>query len=85
MIYSESFYVGRNNPKFPTARNGYLSALKELPDQEESKSLPQPEWSERQWDKVRQLEAEIVGWRKVILPQKEVVKDDCTNSSLTCC
>jgi len=25
--------------------------------------LPQPEWTEKQWDKVQQLQSEVVGWR----------------------
>ncbi len=29
----------------------------------EVKPLPQPEWEVRQWDKVQQLQSEIIGWR----------------------
>ena len=36
MSYNQPFYVGVNNPRFPTARNGWLPAL-------ESKETVEPE------------------------------------------
>lgn len=55
--YDQPFYVGRNNPRFPTARNGYLLALE--PRQENEVHFVDTQWSNRQWDTINQLRGEL--------------------------
>lgn len=40
--------------------HGFDPGDNELPEE----SVIQPEWTNRQWDKVQQLESEVVGWRE---------------------
>ena len=59
MNYNQPFFTGHNNPRFPTARNGYLPAL-------ETKDIPleadkvEPQWSKKQWGMVQQLKAQVL-------------------------
>jgi len=51
--YDQPFYVGLNNPRFPTARNGYLPALESKEEVEEEQ--PEERWISKQWDVINQL------------------------------
>ena len=61
--YSEPFFVGRNNPRFPYARCGYLPALEaselEL-ERQVAYQFPELEWNQRQWDIVKQLQDTVI-------------------------
>ena len=74
MKYDQPFYVG-NNPRFPTARDGWLPAL-ELPDkpQKETKDV-EPEWDRRQWDIIRQLRADQINLRKTLYNTLKEIKE----------
>ena len=73
MKYDQPFYVG-NNPRFPTARDGWLPAL-ELPDkpQKETKDV-ESEWDRRQWDIIRQLRADQINLRKTLYNTLKEIK-----------
>ena len=51
--YSQPFYVGLNNPRFPYARNGYLPPLL-LPEQETGPA-PDQQWFEHRHEKIESL------------------------------
>ncbi len=51
--YDQPFFVGLNNPRFPTARNGYLPALE--PKEEEVEVEKEEPWVSKQWDVINQL------------------------------
>ena len=74
MKYDQPFYIGINNPRFPTARDGWLPAL-ELPDKppEEKKDV-EPEWDRRQWDIIRQLRADQINLRKTLYNTLKEIK-----------
>ena len=73
MKYDQPFYVG-NNPRFPTARDGWLPAL-ELSDKpkEETKDV-EPEWDRRQWDIIKQLRADQINLRKTLYNTLKEIK-----------
>jgi len=73
MKYDQPFYVG-NNPRFPTARDGWLPAL-ELPDkpQKETKDV-EPEWDRRQWYIIKQLRADQINLRKTLYNTLKEIK-----------
>ena len=73
MKYDQPFYVG-NNPRFPTARDGWLPAL-ELPDkpQKEKKDV-EPEWTRRQWYIIKQLRADQINLRKTLYNTLKEIK-----------
>ena len=73
MKYDQPFYVG-NNPRFPTARDGWLPAL-ELPDKppKEKKDV-ESEWDRRQWDIIRQLRADQINLRKTLYNTLKEIK-----------
>jgi len=74
MKYDQPFYVG-NNPRFPTARDGWLPAL-ELPDkpQKETKDV-EPEWDRRQWGIITQLRANQINLRKTLYNTLKEIKE----------
>jgi len=73
MKCDQPFYVG-NNPRFPTARDGWLPAL-ELPDkpQKETKDV-EPEWDRRQWYIIKQLRADQINLRKTLYNTLKEIK-----------
>jgi len=74
MKYDQPFYVG-NNPRFPTARDGWLPAL-ELPDKppKETKDV-EPEWDRRQWYIIKQLRADQINLRKTLYNTLKEIKE----------
>ena len=74
MRYDQPFYVG-NNPRFPTARDGWLPAL-ELPDKppKETKDV-EPEWDRRQWYIIKQLRADQINLRKTLYNTLKEIKE----------
>ncbi len=59
MGYDQPFWVGLNNPRFPTARNGYLPALEPKEVSLDTDKV-EPEWNRRQWGTVQQLKAQVL-------------------------
>ena len=57
--FNQPFYVGLNNPRFPTARSGYLPALEPKEVSLDADKV-EPEWSKRQWGIVQQLKAQVL-------------------------
>ena len=74
MKYDQPFYVG-NNPRFPTARDGWLPAL-ELPDKpkKETKDV-EPEWDRKQWYIIKQLRADQINLRKTLYNTLKEIKE----------
>ena len=61
--YSQGFWVGHNNPRFPHARLGYLPPLeREEPPDTIIQDLEwlDMEWSKKQWDAVKQLKSLVL-------------------------
>ena len=56
--YTQPFFVGHNNPRFPNAVNGYLPAL-ETRDTREITQSTETQWERDQWDTVKQLRAMV--------------------------
>ena len=74
MKYDQPFYVG-NNPRFPTARDGWLPAL-ELPDKpKKEKKDVEPEWDRRQWYIIKQLRADQINLRKTLYNTLKEIKE----------
>ena len=63
--YTEPFYVGRQNPRFPTAHNGYLPALstKETPIVNLEEEAPP---TRKQWDIITQLRLDQINLRNTL-------------------
>ena len=68
--YTSIFWVGHDNPRFPTARNGYLPALE---PKEILEDIPEPRFKDRQWDIVTQLRLDQRNLRQKLY---EVLKEN---------
>ncbi len=44
-------------------QHGYDPGSNEMPEEKETPII-EPQWNNRQWDKVQQLESEVRGWRQ---------------------
>ena len=73
--YTQPFYVGINNTRFPhRSIGGYLSALE--PDEEPIFSNKEEEpWSKRQWDVITQLRLDQINLRKTLYDTLKEIKE----------
>ena len=70
--YTQPFWVGHSNPRFPTARSGYLPAL-ESPEAI-LEDIPEPRFKDRQWDIVTQLRLDQINLRKKLYETLKEIK-----------
>ena len=62
MRYDEPFYVGRQNPRFPHAVNGYLPALEPREPEVDEEAPP----TRKQWDIITQLRLDQINLRNTL-------------------
>ncbi len=69
--YTGIFWVGHQNPRFPTARSGYLPALE---PKEILEDIPEPRFKDRQWDIVTRLRLDQINLRKKLYETLKEIK-----------
>lgn len=69
---TQPFWVGHNNPHFPTARNGYLPALES--QEVMPKDILEPRFKDRQWDIVNQLRLNQINLRNTLYKTLKEIK-----------